>query len=233
MSKRRPQQSGSKGSSRKPADSDDAFIAGVLELGHWARANQKKLIGFGVALAVVLVVTVSYASQRERQMQEAGVQLERIQTTLAVGDPDAAKVGLSQYLEQFGNTPYAGEAALLLAELYLETEQPELALRALERVSLGVRDPLGPQALTLRGRAQEMAGALQEAEATYLTIARDASMSFERRAARRDAARMREARGDYAGAAELYREVLADLETGDPERGLVEMRLAEAEARAR
>lgn len=232
MTKRHPTSARRPGQN-KPADSDDAFVAGVLEFSHWAKSNQKILVIFIVAVVLVIVVALSYASQRGRQMEQAGLELERLQASMAIGDPDAAKVGLSQYLEQFGNTPYAGEAALLLGELYLESEQPDLALRALERADIGVGDPLGAQALTLQARAHEMAGSLAAAEETYLEIAEGASMSFERVLASADAARLREAQGDWAGAAELYREILAGLELSDEDRGLYEMRLAEAETRAR
>ncbi|HSG47993.1 MAG TPA: tetratricopeptide repeat protein [Longimicrobiales bacterium] len=232
MTKRHPTSARRPGQN-KPAESDDAFVAGVLEFSHWAKSNQKTLVIFAVAVVLVIVVALSYASQRGRQLEQAGLELERLQATMAIGDPDAAKVGLSQYLEQFGNTPYAGEAALLLGELYLESEQPDLALRALERAGIGVGDPLGAQALTLRARALEMSGSLQAAEETYLEIAEGASMSFERTLATADAARLREAQGNWAGAAELYREILAGLELSDEDRGLYEMRLAEAEARAR
>jgi predicted negative regulator of RcsB-dependent stress response len=215
----------------RPSDSDDAFVAGVLEFSNWAKANQKILVVFSVAVVAVVLLAVSYSNQRARQIEQAGLELERIHATLSVGDAEAAKGALSQYLEQFGGTPYAGEASLLLSRLYLESEQPELALRSLDRADLSLRDPLGAQAFTLRARAQEMAGDLGLAEETYLDVADGASMSFERTAARTQAARLREAQGNWAGAAALYDEILSDLEMTDPERGRYEMRLAEARTR--
>lgn len=216
----------------RPSDDDDAFVAGVLQFSNWAKANQKILVIFSVALVAVVLLTLSYVNQRGRQIEQAGVELERIHATLNIGDPEAAKGALSQYLEQFGGTPYAGEAALLLGRLYLDSEQPELALRALDRAGIGLRDPLGAQAFTLRARAQEMSGDLAAAEETYLEVADGATMSFERSAARTDAARLKEAQGDWAGAADLYDRILQDMETADPDRGRFEMRLAEARVRA-
>jgi hypothetical protein len=230
MAKGHPKSSRRVGGQKKGGEPDDAFVAGILEFSHWAKANQTTLAIFGVVLAVIIIGVFSYSKQRERQMQQAGIQLEQIQASLGAGDPDAAKVGLSQYLEQFGSTPYAGEAALLLGQLYLDTDQPDLALRALDRVSIAPGDPLGAQALTLEGRAQEMSGNLADAEGTYLRIADGANMAFERTAARASAARIRELRGNAAGAAELYREILDELDANHPDRGLYEMRLAEAEA---
>lgn len=229
MSKVHPQ---SQRRSKKVSDSDDAFVAGVLTFSGWAKANQTTLTIFGVALAAIIFFAVMYANQRTRQLDQAAIQLEQIQASVGAGDPDAAKVGLSQFLEQFGGTPYAGEAALVLGQLYLESDQPDLALRALDRVDIGAGDPLGPQALTLEARAREMSGELEAAERLYLEIADEAPMAFERTAARASAARIRELRGNAAGAAELYREILDGMENTDPDWGLFQMRLAEAEAQA-
>lgn len=212
-------------------ESDDAFVAGILQVSHWARANQRTLVIFGVVLAAIVLVAVSFSSQRARQMEQAVVQLEALQNEV-YADPIAAKGLLSNYLEQFGNTPYAGEAALQLAQLYLQDDQAELAVRALDRVGITVTDPLGAQAFGLRARAQETVGDLDAAEASYLEIAENGSMAFERQAARAEAARVRELKGDWAGAAELYREILENLDATSVDTGLYEMRLAEAEHRA-
>ncbi|MEJ2541260.1 MAG: hypothetical protein P8188_15045, partial [Gemmatimonadota bacterium] len=125
-----------------------------------------------------------------------------------------------------------GEAALLLGELYLESEQPDLALRALTDAGIDPSDPLGPQAVRLEARAHEAAGDYAAAENSYLTVADQTEMSFERREAWADAARMRELQGDWSGAATLYGQILSGLEDDDPSRGLYEMRREEARMHA-
>jgi hypothetical protein len=55
-------------------------------------------------------------------------------------------------------------------------------------------------------------------------------MTFQIREALAGAARVRAGRGDFAGAAELYQEVLATMEDDDPERAYWEMRFQEASA---
>jgi predicted negative regulator of RcsB-dependent stress response len=228
MSKRHP------AASRRPTtsvESDDAFVAGVLQVSHWAKANQRTLVIFGVILAAIILVVISFSSQRARQMEQAVVQLEALQNEV-FADPIAAKGLLSQYLEQFGNTPYAGEAALQLAQLYLQDDQADLAVRALDRVGIAVTDPLGAQAFGLRARAQETIGDLDGAASSYLAVAEDGLMAFERQGARAEAARIRELQGDWSAAAALYREILDGLDVTSADRGLFEMRLAEAEHRA-
>ena len=73
--------------------------------------EQLPLWGLFGLIAVIVVGALSFSRQRGVQLAQAGMELERIQATMGIGDPDLAKVGLSQYLEQFGGTPYAGEAA--------------------------------------------------------------------------------------------------------------------------
>jgi predicted negative regulator of RcsB-dependent stress response len=212
---------------------EDQFVVGVVSASRWAQKNQTVVTVFSVVLVVVVVLVWSWSGARERQLQEAGIRLESLQATLYSGDPEAAKVGFSQYLEQFGDTPYAGEAGIVLARLYLDSDQPELAIRSLERVGLTLSDPLGAEALMLEAKAREVSGDLASAEETFMRIADGASMAFQRQDAAAQAARVRAARGDLEGAAELYRGIVAELEVGDADRGFYEMRLAEVEAENR
>lgn len=220
------------GGSRQSPDSDDQFVAGVLEFSTWAKQNQGTLSVVGIVLVAVVAAFIYVSDRREARLEAAGSRLTALQTSLNMGDPEAAKVGISQYLEEFADTPYGGEAALTLARLYLDTDQPELALRALDRVDFALGEPMGAQAFLLRGKAQEAVGDLEGAEETFLAVASDARMSFERNEGRAQAARIRTAMGDYDGAAELYASILDGMEPSDPERGLYEMRLGEVEALA-
>ncbi len=81
----------------------------------------------------------------------------------------------------------------------------------------------------LLGRAFESAGRLPDAEEEYLGIADGAEMEFQKREALANVGRLRSLQGNHAGAAEIYRQILGELEDSDPERGIYEMRLAEAE----
>ena len=211
---------------------DDAFIAGVLNFGNWARSNQTLLTAALVVVAVAVAGIVYLRNFQAQKAQNAALELEAIQSTIAVGNADAAKAELSLFMEQFGDTPYAGEAALLLSELYLDSDQPELALRALTEAGLSASDPLGPQALRLEARAHEASGDYARAEGLYLEVADATEMTFERREAWTDAARMRELQDDWAGAVALYGRILDGIDETDPTRGLYEMRQEEARMQA-
>jgi predicted negative regulator of RcsB-dependent stress response len=221
-----------RGRQARPDSDEDAFVAGVLQAGSWARSNQPLIIAAFVLLAVVVAGGIYLRNFQNQKLQNAALELEAIQASIAAGNPDAAKADLSLYLEQFAGTPYAGEAALVLGELYLDSEQPDLALRSLNEAGIAPSDPLGPQALRLEARAHEAAGDYATAEASYLEVAETTEMTFERQAAWADAARMRELQGDWAGAATLYGQILAGLDEDDPSRGFYEMRREEARTKA-
>ncbi len=221
-----------RGRQARPESDEDAFVAGVLQAGSWAKRNQTLVIALGVVMVVAVAGLVYLRNFQNQKLQAAAIELETIQSTIAAGNPDAAKADLSLFLEQFSGTPYAGEAALVLAELYLDSEQPDLALRSLTEAGITPSDPLGPQALRLQARSQEASGDYATAEALYMQVADLTEMSFERHAAWADAARMRELQDDWAGAATLYGQIIAGLEDDDPSRGLYEMRREEARTQA-
>jgi predicted negative regulator of RcsB-dependent stress response len=220
-----------------PAESDDAFVARVFEVSTWAQRNSQLLILAGITLALLLGGVVYYASYRRDLNRQAVAELERVGNIAAVaapsGETSAAEAELNSYIERFGGTRHAAEAELLLAQLQLRQGRAEQAVVTLEDFPRSDRDPLGIQARTLLGRAYEELGRFDEAETAYLSVADAASLDFERRDAQADAARARSRRGDHAGAAELYRQILEDLDETHYERGLFEMRLAEEEAGAR
>ena len=212
-------------------DSEDAFVAGVLNLSTWAKSNQN-LVTLGGIVALIAVLGGWYWVNFNRNLEDrALMELEQIQQTLSFGDVETGKVSLSQFIEQFGGTAAAPEASLVLAQLYLESDQPAQAIQALDRSGIARNDPLGPQAFILRARAFESQGQLAQAETTYMSVAESAELPFQRIEALADAARMRMEQGNDTGAITIYDEILAEMEPNDPARGEYEMRRAEMQAR--
>lgn len=162
------------GGNRPDPDSDDQFVAGVLEFSTWAKRNQGTLTVVGVVLVAIVAAFIYLGDRQEAKLAEAASRLSTLQASLN----------------------------------------------------------MGAQAFLLKGKAQEAVGDLQAAEETFLAVADEARMTFERNEGRAQAARVRTTMGDFAGAAELYESILAGLEPSDPERGLYEMRLGEVEAQA-
>ncbi len=211
---------------RKVSD-DDAFVAGVLEASGWAQENRQTLVTIGIAVAVLGAVGWYMMSSSSRTRDAALVQLERVTSVAASGDAEQGKAELVAFLDDFGGTPYADEARLTLATLYLETDLPTQALATIGEADAGPRDPMGAQFLSLEAKAHEAAGALAEAERTYMRLADVAGYDFQRRTAMEDAARIRALLEDYSGAAEIWAELSAELASSDPQKGVYDMRAAE------
>jgi tetratricopeptide (TPR) repeat protein len=212
--------------SNKVSD-DDAFVAGVLEASTWAQKNQQRLIVAGIVIAVVAAIGWYLSTSASSRRDAALVELESVTAAAATLDPEQAKVQLAQYLERFGGTAYADEARLVLATLYLETDLPAQALDVLSGANAGPRDPMGPQFLSLEGRAHEAAGSLQSAVEAYDRLAGAAQHDFQRRSALEDVARVRGLLGEYAAAAAIWTDLADGLESSDPQKGIYQMRAAE------
>jgi predicted negative regulator of RcsB-dependent stress response len=226
MTKRHP------GQRRLASDStqeneDDIFVANVLELGNWAKRNQQLLTIVGVVAVLAVAAGLYYANFRRSQVDRAANQLEQIHRTMELQDTEGAKQQLVVFIDQFSGTPYAGEARMLLGDLYLRSGDVEQAVATLEPMASSPRDPLELQAASLLGAAYEQAQRWADAEAEYLRIADRSTLDFQVRDALAAAARIRAEQGNDAGAAQLYQRILDGLDANAPERGMYEMRLAE------
>jgi predicted negative regulator of RcsB-dependent stress response len=218
-------------SRRKPEekkDAEDIFVEKILGTIDWARANSQVLVLVGIAAVILLSGAWYYRNYRVSVRQQAIAELEQVQQAVGFGDRETAKADLYRYLERFEDSPYAMEARLVLGQVLLEDNDVPAAIDVLAPAVQGLDDqPVGLQAASLLASAYEQGGQLDEAERLFVRIADVAEMGFQIREALAAAARIRAQNGDFEGAAELYRDALATLEEGDPERPLWEMRLAE------
>lgn len=210
-----------------PGTADDAFTARVLEFTVWARERTHILVIGGAGVVLLVVAAIFWMGQRAERLERAGLELEQIQQSVLFQEPSASRAELRTFLDRFGNTPYAVEARLLLAELLLDDGEPGEAAGILERVAPSDRDPLRIQATILLASAYEQAELWPEAEETYRFLRRNAEFSFQRRDAGERLAQVLVVQGDTAGAREVLSSILDELEPDSPERGYFEMRLAE------
>ncbi|MDP2955619.1 MAG: tetratricopeptide repeat protein [Longimicrobiales bacterium] len=206
---------------------EDVFIARILEIGNWLKTHQQA-VTIGLVVLVVAVASLVYYRRYSGSLTEqASNQLEQIHQSVALGDARGAQDALILFLDRFGSTPYAGEARMLLGELYLTGNEAEQALAVLEPMAESPREPLELQAAALLAAAYEQEGRWADAEATYLRIADRSELDFQVRDALAAAARIRAAQGNPTGAAELYQRILDGLDENALDRGTWEMRLAE------
>jgi len=210
---------------------EDAFVEKILELLNWSKQNGQILLLVGIVLAVLVAGGMYYSNYNNAMADRAITQLELVQASVGLGDREEAKTQLYQYLDQFDGTVYALEARLILGQILLEDGNPEEAKEVLApAVRTMDEQPIGVQAAFLMAAAHEEAGEAEESERLYLRIATTSDLMFQIQEASGGAARLRAQAGDYQGAADLYEEVLADLNLSDPNRSYWEMRLAEAKA---
>ena len=229
MSRKHP---GARRTAKQEEAEDDVFVAKVLQISNWAKANQQLLGVLGVVLIIVLAGVVYYGNYRESLTMQAATQLENIHNSIALQDREGAKNELATFLQRFGNTAYAGEARLILGELYLQTNDPQQALAVLEPMASSPSAPIEFQAAALLAVAYEQDQRWTDAEDIYLRIADRSELDFQIRDALSSAARIRADQGNATGAVDLYERILEDIGENSPDRGVFEMRIQELRSRA-
>lgn len=223
--------------SRRPqgaSDADDIFIARTLQFTTWARRNARVVIAAAVVALLLIAGALYYRWDRANRLERAATEFMFLEQTAASGNVALATRDIQQFIQRFDGTPYADEARVLLGQLHLQQGEPQQAVEALRELPGRIRrSPVGAQGALLLGSAQAAAGDTAAAVATYTRVADEARLDFQREEALSSAALLREQAGDFTRAAELYRQLVAMAEEGSFQRSLYEMRLAEAEGRAR
>ncbi|HUH14014.1 MAG TPA: tetratricopeptide repeat protein [Longimicrobiales bacterium] len=214
------------------AEVEDAFVARVVEYSEWARRNTRIVTAAAVVLFIAVAAVLFWRNHQERLNTRAASRLTEIQQTVASGNTALAQQDLEGYLDTFSGTDPAGEARILLAQLYVDDGRFREALEAVEPLARDLDDPMGTPAAFLRAAAYEGMDQAGQAEQAYLSIADDAPLEFQQQRALAEAARIRMDQGNPGGAAEIYRRLVEALDEGHPERGIYQMRLAEAETAA-
>ncbi|MFW6202165.1 MAG: YfgM family protein [Gemmatimonadota bacterium] len=221
------------GRPKRPSDSpDDVFIARILALTAWAKENARTVIAGATVLVLVVLAGIYYVNFQQGMRQQAENRLNEVRQAVSTGNEALARRDLETLVAEFDGTPAAREGRILLARLYLENGEADQAVPVVRPIADDLDEPLGVAAATLLADAYEAADRRDRAETVRLRIAEDGRFAFQRRAALEDAARARMADGDASGAADLYARLVEMTPETASERGLYEMRLAEARATA-
>jgi predicted negative regulator of RcsB-dependent stress response len=220
---RRPQQ----------AEPDDVVLARALQFTEWARKNAVIVVVSAVVLVVLIGGLLWYRANQAQELETAAIEFLQVEQAVLSGDEGIATQQLQVFVQEHSDTPYGDEARVLLAQVHLRGERAAEAIEVLTPVANRIGDsPVGPQAALLLASAQEAGGDTEAAIATYLRVADEAELEFRQQEGLMGAALLRQESGDWAGAAELYRRLLEMTEEDSPQRSTLEMRLAEAEAKA-
>lgn len=218
---------------KQRVEPDDIVLARALEFSTWARANVRLVVGGALIVLVVIAGLLWWRADRAARMERAAMEFLQLEQVVASGNAELAARDLEQFAERFAGTDYAQEATVMLGRLYLQTGQAPAAIEAVDDLAARPGSSLlATQAAMIHAAAQHAAGQTDGAIASYLRVAEDAELQFQRVEALASAARLRSEAGDHAGAAELYARAAELSEDGSADRTLYDMRRAEAEARA-
>jgi len=217
--------------SRTTVDPDDAVSLRAAELADWARRNARLILGLAVAALLAAGAFLYYQFDKNNRAERASSEFLTLQAALQTADSTAATRQLEAFARKFPDSVEGAEARLQLGMNHLRAGQPKKAIAELRPVAEG-GTPLAFQATSLLAAAQAADGQRDVAIRTYLDAAEDTDLAYQKQEVLQQAAILREGANDWKGALALYRQILETTEEGSPERGLVELRIAEAQARA-
>ncbi|HEU0012296.1 MAG TPA: tetratricopeptide repeat protein [Longimicrobium sp.] len=211
-------------------NSDDAVAMRAAEVAAWARRNTRTIILAAVLLGAVVLGLIAWKMmEASKRNQAAAAFLTLQQDPTVVTAAGAPK--LEAFIRAHGGTLEADEARMMLAEVRLRANQPKQAVQPARQVAEG-GGPMAIQGAMLLGDAHFQAGDRAAAIAAYERAAEQADLDMHRYDALSQAAAVHESAGAHAQAAKVYERMLADMEKGSDRRTYIEMRLAEARARA-
>ncbi len=215
---------------RSSIEHDDAVALRAAELKAWAGKNVKVILTVAavlvVAVAVFMVNRVSAGNRADR----AAAAWADAQGKVATGDSAAALAELRNFAGRYGGTAEADQARLELAARLIASGKAKDALAPLRAVKGS--SPVAYQATMLLGAALAADNQRDEAIRTYQRAADGAELDFQRSQALSEAALLHEQAGNWAAAAQIYQRMRDAAEEGSVQRQVVELRLAEAQARA-
>jgi len=217
---------------QEQVDTEDRIMETVATATLWAQRNRRAATTVMIALVAVIGAGVIYVRYKADLQERAAVRLDQIRLSSQGTTPEQLRQDLGEFIGQFGSTPEAGEARLLLAEFELRRDSIGAAIRVLEPVvSAGVNTPVGYHGATMIAAAHERMGDIRSAMRSYQRLESDSRYDYQRRAARAAQARLHEFSGEYAQAEEIYLELISDVDAAT-DGAFYSVRLGEVRARA-
>ena len=217
---------------KEQVNTEDRVMEGVVTAVTWAERNRRLVTLGTVALVALVMAGWAYVDYRGKMSERAAVRLDEIRMTSSAGAPSPqVQADLSEFIGQFGGTPFAGEARLYLAQLQLRENNLEGAIRTLEPAAdLSTGTPVAFRAASSIAAAEEMAGRPDEAIQWHERIASSAQFDFQRFDAIGEQARIHAQEGRLDRSADLYRQLLeSDEPAGQDQASLWAIRLGEVE----
>ena len=202
---------------------------GLEQIVTWFRTNQRKLTIAGGAIVVIAAGVWFTVTARERREAFAQRELQAARVSAEAGNLALAANDLSRLITAYDGTPASEEARLVLGQVRLLSDQPDLAVADLQQfVAAGPRRQFRASAYSLLGAALEQSGNFADAAQAYLQGADGPGYELLLAELLMDAGRAFVLAGDTTAAVSAFQRVLTDFE--EPPRA-VEARLRLAELR--
>lgn len=176
----------------------------------WIQDHRRLAIGAAVAVAVVAIATWFTVEYRANKEQAASQALDQARFVSQSGNFPLAANDLARVIDQFSGTVAADEAVILLAQVRLLQDQPNLAAEGLQEGLAGLSDQFKAPAYGLLGSALENIGNLTEAASAYEDAARTSWYDAVAAQYLNDAARASWGAGEMQRAIRLYERVLSE-----------------------
>lgn len=215
---------------RQEIETDDVVMMRAAELAEWARKNARAVMYITAAVLLAVVGVLYYHTYKSQRAARASTAYLQLQAGLP-NDTTQAIRALQNFTTQYPGTTEADEARIATAQILLSKGDAARAVTAVRPAADG-GTPVSPQARYVLGAALAQAGKRQEAIDTYLDLAKGAKLGYLKRDALNQVALLREQGNDWKGAAEIYTQMLDGLDKTSADRQIIELHLAEAQARA-
>src|SRR5690606_17145705 len=130
----------------------------------------RSLVIGGIIAAVVVVGLYFFIASRRAAHAQAASRLTQVRAIALSGNVQLSIRELENFLTEFGGTPSAGEARLMLGRAYMETGQPLRARETVQPLANDLDDGLGVNAALLLASTYEAGQEPHRAEEIYLEI---------------------------------------------------------------
>lgn len=191
-------------------------------LKEWWKQNGIAVAG-GIGIGVAVVVGVNlWKDYRQSRAEEASALFRQVVSAAGQGAADSARGAGERLVTEYEDTPYAAQAALVLARAAVEGGDNEAARQRLEWVIANGDDPGVVHVARLRLADIELAEGRHERALELVTPADEGGFSSQYAELRGD---VHAAAGRGTEAREAYRQALETLQAGSPYRRILDMKL--------
>ncbi|HET6361957.1 MAG TPA: tetratricopeptide repeat protein [Gemmatimonadota bacterium] len=187
----------------------DRFVERTFDWAHWAETHRREMVGAAVALVLLAAGFFVYRNVSRGADEEASRDYMMARQAYFAANYQLAVSDLQGYLDRHGDTAYADDAMLFLAESQLHAGQPAEAVATLEEMlDAHGGSPLADNARRLLAAAYGQAGQLDRAVEKYREAIENAEFDEQKVQLRGSLAELYVSQSRKAEAVEEYQAIV-------------------------